>query len=74
MSPKIAIIHSDTLAAIGLKQLLQEVMPVVEVDTFRSVSEMPEGSSGDYIHYFAATGAVVDDIRFSQSTSERLLS
>ena len=64
MSLKIAIIHSDTLAAIGLKQLLQEVIPVVEVDTFRSVSEMPEGSSGDYIHYFAATGAVVDDIRF----------
>lgn len=64
MFPKIAIIHPDTLAAIGLKQLLQEVMPIVEVDTFRSVGDIPEGSVDGYIHYFAATGAVVDNIRF----------
>ena len=41
MFPKIAIIHPDTLAAIGLKHMLQEVMPMIDIDTFRSVKEIP---------------------------------
>lgn len=64
MFPKIAIIHPDTLAAIGLKHMLQEVMPMIDIDTFRSVKEIPEECTDGYIHYFAATGAVVDDIHF----------
>lgn len=64
MFPKIAIIHPDTLAAIGLKQMLQEVMPMIDVDTFRSVKEMPAGLADGYIHYFAATSAVVNDVHF----------
>lgn len=64
MLPKIAIIHPDTLAAIGLKHMLQEVMPMLEVDTFRSVKEIPADCADIYIHYFTATSAVVDDIHF----------
>ncbi len=64
MFPKIAIIHPDTLAAIGLKHMLQEVMPTIDIDTFRSVKEIPAEYADSYIHYFAATGAVVDDIHF----------
>ncbi len=64
MLPKIAIIHPDTLAAIGLKHMLQEVMPMIDIDTFRSVKEIPAECADGYIHYFAATGAVVDDIHF----------
>ena len=64
MFPKIAIIHPDTLAAIGLKQMLQEVMPMIDVDTFRSVKEMPAGLADGYIHYFAATSAVVNNVHF----------
>ena len=63
MFPKIAIIHPDTLAAIGLKHMLQEVMPMIDIDTFRSVKEIPAECADGYIHYFAATGAVVDDIQ-----------
>ncbi len=64
MFPKIAIIHPDTLAAIGLKQMLQEVMPTIDVDTYRSVKDMPDGLADGYIHYFAATSAVVNDVHF----------
>lgn len=64
MLPKIAIIHPDTLAAIGLKHMLQEVMPMLEVNTFRSVKEIPADCADSYIHYFTATSAVVDDIHF----------
>lgn len=65
MYPKIAIVHPDTLAAIGLKQILQDVMPIVVVDTFRSVSELTSSnSSDDYYHYFAEAKCAEDDISF----------
>ena len=62
--PKIAIIHPDTLAAIGLKHMLQEVMPIVKVDICRSVGEIPNAEIDDYIHYFASTGAIAADLHF----------
>ena len=61
---RIAVIHADTLASIGLKQMLQEVMPMVVVDIFRSVGEIPEGAADGYIHYFASASAVADNVRF----------
>lgn len=64
MFPRIAIIHPDTLAAIGLKLMLQEVMPTVEVDSFRTVGELLAGGDNGYIHYFAATAAVTDNMQF----------
>lgn len=61
---KIAIIHPDTLAAIGLKQMLQEVMPAITVNSFRSVSELVAAGADGYIHFFASTSAVTENISF----------
>ena len=61
---KIAVIHPDTLAAIGLKQMLQEVMPVVAVDTFRTIDEIPATDTDRYIHYFASANAVASNMQF----------
>lgn len=58
---KIAIIHPDTLAAIGLKQMLQEVMPMVSVDAFRSAGELIEAGVDGYIHFFVATSVITSD-------------
>ena len=38
--PKVAIIDSNTLASIGLKQMLQAVVPVMQIDTFSSFDEI----------------------------------
>ena len=51
MSPKIAIIDPNTLAALGLRQLLQSAIPFIEVDTFGSIEELI-GSKEQYMHYF----------------------
>ncbi len=61
---KIAIIHPDTLAAIGLKQMLQEVMPMVSVDVFHSVSELNASDVDNYIHFFVATSVVATELSF----------
>ena len=38
--PKMVVVSSNTLALIGLRQLLQRVMPMVEVDTLGSFAEL----------------------------------
>ena len=57
--PKIAIIDSNTLASIGLKQILQNVIPIMTVDTFGSFAELEASQSDTYFHFFAAMDIVL---------------
>ena len=57
--PRIAIIDSNTLAALGLKQMLQNVMPIMTVDTFGSFSEFEAATPERYFHYFVSMNIVV---------------
>jgi len=58
--PRIAIVEANTLAAIGLKGILQEVMPVLEVDTFRDFDELANAGAEAYVHYFVSMNIVLD--------------
>ena len=40
MSPSIAIIDPNTLATIGLKTILQDIMPIMQVDIYGSFAEL----------------------------------
>ena len=62
--PKIAILDPNTLAALGLKSILQNVMPIMEVDTFGSFSEMTANEPEDYFHYFVAMNIVLEHKAF----------
>ena len=57
--PKIAIIDSNTLASIGLKQILQNVIPIMTVDTFGSFAELEASQPDSYFHFFAAMDIVL---------------
>ena len=57
--PKIAIIDSNTLASIGLKQILQNVIPIMTVDTFGSFAELEASQPDTYFHFFAAMDIVL---------------
>ena len=57
--PHIAIIDSNTLAVLGLKQLLQNVMPIVTVDTFGTLSELMANHQEQYMHYFVSMNIVL---------------
>lgn len=52
MMLKIAIVENNTLAVLGLKQLLQAVIPVMNVDTFGTFAELEQHSPDAYVHYF----------------------
>lgn len=53
-NPKIAIIDPNTLAVLGLKSILQEVMPIMSVETFSSFSELSANNPDIYFHYFVS--------------------
>ena len=64
MSPRIAIIDSNTLAAVGLRQLLQTVMPAMTVDTFTTFAEFQAAHPDRYFHYFTAMNIVLENRDF----------
>lgn len=57
--PKIAIIDANTLAAIGLKQLLQNVMPIMTADVYGSLTELEASRPEQYVHFFVATDIIL---------------
>ena len=52
--PKIAIIDPNTLATLGLKQLLLNMMPIVTIDTFGTLAELEANDADIYAHYFVS--------------------
>lgn len=62
--PKIAIIDSNTLAMLGLKHLLQNVLPIMTVDTFGSFAELEGSNPDDYFHYFVSMEIVLTNRTF----------
>lgn len=62
--PKIAIIDPNTLAAMGLKQLLQNVLPIMTVDTFGSMTELEANTPDQYFHYFTSMNIVLENMPF----------
>ena len=62
--PKIAIIEPNSLSALGLRQLLQTVMPVIAVDTFSSFTELGTNHPDQYVHFFVSTNIVLEHMSF----------
>ena len=62
--PKIAIIDPNTLAVLGLKSILQNVMPIMEVDTYGTFAELEANNPEQYFHYFVAMNIVQENEPF----------
>ena len=59
MNHRIAILDPNTLAVLGLKSLIQQVMPIVGIDTFGEFSELEANNPESYVHYFVAMNTVL---------------
>lgn len=62
--PKIAVIDPNTLSALGLKQILQNVMPIMTVDTYGAFAELEANHPENYFHYFVAMNIVLEHKSF----------
>jgi DNA-binding NarL/FixJ family response regulator len=71
--PKIAIIDPNTLAAVGLKQLLQNVMPIMTIDTFGTFAELEANHPDNYYHYFVAMNIVLENRAFFSAHRQKTI-
>ena len=62
--PKIAIIDPNTLSVLGLKHILQNVIPIMTVDSYGSFAEFMANKTEDYFHYFTAMNIVLENKAF----------
>ena len=71
--PKVAIIDPNTLAAVGLKQLLQNVMPIMTIDTFGTFAELEANNPDNYYHYFVAMNIVLETRAFFSAHRQKTI-
>ena len=58
--PKMAIVESNTLASLGLKQLLHTLMPPIEITTFGTFGEYESNNPDEFIHSFVSMHIVLE--------------
>ena len=63
-NPKVVVVGNNTLALIGLRHLLQSVMPMIEVDTLGSFAELTANNPDQYFHYFVSIEIVLSERAF----------
>ena len=73
MRPKVAVIDPNTLAAVGLKQMLQNVIPIMTVETFGSLAELEANNPDDYFHYFVAMNVVLENRPFFSERRQKTI-
>lgn len=63
-SPEIAIIDPNTLSSMGLKTILEKIIPQVTVRCFGSFKELTDDTPDMYVHYFVASQIVLEHTAF----------
>ena len=71
--PKIAIVDSNTLAILGLKALLQDVIPIMTVETFGSYAELEANHPEEYVHYFVNMNIVLENHDFFSANRRKTI-
>ena len=72
-SPMIAIVHPDTLAAMGMASILERIMPMATPSVFASVKEMEENGNTEFVHYFVAAEVLLSQATFFLERSRKTI-
>lgn len=59
--PRIAIIDANTLSVLGLKQILQNIMPIMTIESFGSMAEFQSNHPERFYHYFVSMSIVLEN-------------
>ncbi|MBQ6767400.1 MAG: response regulator transcription factor [Prevotella sp.] len=71
--PRIAIIDPNTLAVLGLKAMLQNVIPIMTVETFGSFSEFEAAGPERYVHFFVSMNIVLQQRAFFSAHNHKTI-
>ena len=72
-STMIAIVHPDTLAAMGMASILERIMPMATPSVFASVKEMEENGNTGFVHYFVAAEVLLSQATFFLERSRKTI-
>lgn len=71
--PHIAVVDPNTLAVLGLKNILQNIMPIIDVDTFSTFDEFTDANPDSFFHYFAAQTIVLENLSFFTACRQKAI-
>ena len=71
--PHIAIIDPNTLAVLGLKAMLQNVIPIMTIETFGTFSEFEAAGPERYFHYFVSMNIVLEHRAYFSAHSRQTI-
>ena len=67
----LAIADPNTLSAIGLQQIVSEMIPSVEIKTFETFEELQAADNGQFAHYFIASRIYFEHTAFFRNNVHR---
>lgn len=62
--PHVAIVAPNILECLGMRQLLRDVMPMMEIDIFLDAEELKENNHALYFHFFVDFSVVLSHKNF----------
>ena len=62
--PEIAIVEANTLTSLGLKTILERMIPMAVIRTFHSFGELTDATPDMYAHYFISAQIYVEHNAF----------
>lgn len=71
--PEIAIIDSNTLCGIGLRTLLEEIIPMATIRVFHSFGELVDDTPDMYAHYFVSAQIYFEHTAFFRERHPRAI-
>ena len=71
--PELAIIDPNTFSQMGLKSLLENIIPQVMVRCFSSFTQLMDDTPDMYSHYFVAASIVLEHTTFFLDRKERCI-
>ena len=71
--PRMAIVDPNTLAVMGLKTILLNVMPILTIDTYGSFAEFEANEPDSYVHFFVDMSIVLQHRPFFTERNRRTI-
>ncbi|MBR1394292.1 MAG: response regulator transcription factor [Prevotella sp.] len=69
----IAIVEPNTLTALGLQQLLLDMIPMIKVRLFRDFCELESADDGLFAHYFVSSRIFFEHASYFHAPSRRAI-
>lgn len=70
---EIAIVDSNVLAGLGLQQIFSDIMPMLEATAFISFDDLQRADSGQFVHYFVASGIYFEHTAYFRQHAHRTI-